>query len=124
MMKMNFLVIIAVCCLCVSTADAKCWRQKQSETNKIKNQVISMLEKTNPNEWMFSSGNDIQYVKVTKSKKEIAVGITDWGVLSIDSKSVDLSDRLQARVKRLYRKITCQKVFKEVALMKELLEII
>lgn len=116
-------MIIAVLLLLIpQAADARCWKNKQTEMKKIKEMVVKALEKTSPNEWKFGSGKDLSYAKVTKNKREVVVTISDWGVLTMDHHTIDLPDWLQRRVKKLYRKVACHKVFREVLLMKEFLE--
>jgi hypothetical protein len=114
-------IAVALLLMVPQVSEADCWRQKQAEILKIKKQVIVALEKIDAAKWKFGSSKELKYVKVTKNKKEITVSVSDWGTLSVDHQTIDLPDRLQNRLKRLYRKIACQKVFREVLLMKEFL---
>jgi len=119
-MKVSFIVIVVLLAMS-RIANAGCWEQKQDETNKIKEQVIVVLESVEHKEWIFASGKELQYTKTLSNKKEIIITISDWGTLSMDGHVIDMPDTLQTRVKRLYKKICCSKVFKEVLLMKEFL---
>lgn len=122
-MKLSF-IVIAILLAMTQIGQADCWDQKQDEINKVKEQVVSVLESLDPKEWNFGSGNDLQHIKILKNKKEITIVISFWGTLTINNQSIDLSDTLKKRVDRLYKKISCAKVFKEVLLMKEFLGII
>lgn len=118
------LIAVALLLGIPQVADAGCWKQKRAEISRIKHQMVAALEKIDAAKWKFGTGNELQHTKTTKNKKDIHIRITDWGTLSIDHQTVDLPHRLQSRLKKLYRKIACQKVFREVLLMKEFLGVI
>lgn len=120
---MKSLIVILTILAMAQIAHAGCWEKKQDETNKIKEQVVVVLENTSPKDWIFSSGKELQYTKTLSNKKEMVINLSDWGTLSIDGLAIDLPDTLQNRIKRLYKKISCVKVFREVLLMKEFLGI-
>jgi hypothetical protein len=122
-MKTKLFIIIAMVTM-ARIAQAGCWEQKQDEVGKVKEQVVMALENTDPKEWKFGSNNNLEYIRVIKNNKEILMSISDRGTLSINYQTIDMSTILQKRVKKLYRKVSCVKIFKEVFLMKEFLGIL
>ncbi len=83
-----------------------------------------MLENTAPSKWEADMGYDLVYIKPVKNGRKITIRIDFHGTLSVDYKEVKLNRKLRKRVKKLHKKLFCQKPSQEILLMKELLGII